>query len=389
VRWLLALAALGGCQTIFGLDKVGPPSNGDAGRDAKVFMDAPPAGTVCAGQAGAPLHICAPEATLTGLTYSISIDINTDDDSMCTFVDVMQNRQGALCVIAATDLTLEASGSITAHGSRPLVLVAMGTMTIAGTVDVSSHGAVVGAGGNYGCEYVPGQSQAAGSNTSGGGAGGSFGGRGGASGAPGNGGAQLAPAPIDPTTLTLVRGGCKGSSGGYDVNADIAPGGDSGGAVYLMAGTSLTISGKVVANGVGGAGGKPAIASCFPGGGGGGSGGLIMLDAPTSSISGLLMANGGGGGAGGSDQAAAGTNGTDPDPTKPAIAASGGIPTGDLTGGYGGAGSTLMPPLQGGPGSEDQTAGTGGGGGGGGGGQGVIRIFGTFAGGGTIVPAET
>ena len=388
MRWALALVALGGCQTIFGLDKVGPPGNGDGGLDAKVFTDAPPAGTVCAGQAGAPLHICAPEATLTGLAYSIAIDINTDDDSMCTFVDVMQNRQGALCVIAATDLTLASAGSITAHGSRPLVLVAMGTMTIAGTVDVSSHQGVLGAGANYpACVPVAAAQQAPGSSTSGGGTGGSFGSRGGAGGAPGNGGATIAAAPVDPTTLTLVRGGCPGGFGGFDNTVMRAAGGDSGGAVYLMAGTSIRITGGVFANGRGGNGGTPTVSSAYPGGGGGGSGGLIMLDAPAYTITGVLMANGGGGGAGGSDNMAAGSAGADPVAGMPVSAASGGVATGDGNGGDGGAGSTLQSPQQGGFGTDG--TGFGGGGGGGGGGKGVIRIFGSFAGGGTIVPAET
>jgi hypothetical protein len=384
VRWLCALIALGGCQTIFGLDHVGLPS-GDGGLDAKVYLDAPPAGIVCAGQMGAPLHECAPEAMLQGLTYSINIDIDTDMDGMCSRVEPAQNGQHELCLVLASDFTLAGNAKLTAHGSRPLVVVAMGRMTIAGTVDVSSHVGVLGAAANdASCITVAGQGQ--GFNAAGGGPGGSFGSRGGAGGLDGN-GVTLASPPVDPTTLAVVRGGCPGGAGGYDPEAQAAAGGDAGGAVYLMAGTSLTITGSVLANGRGGSVVKPMLMSSYPGGAGGGTGGLIMLDAPATTVTGVVMANGGGGGAGGSDGASAGNPGADPGPAMPTVAAAGGTSTGDGTGGSGGAGSTLQLPTQGGFGMS--SLGRDGGGGGGGGGQGVIRIFGSFNGGGTIVPAAT
>lgn len=389
--WLLALAVLGGCQSFFGLDHV-DPLKVDAALDAKIYMDAPPAGIVCAGVAGAPLHICAPMAMLQGVTYSTAIDINTDDDTMCTRVEPAQNRQHELCELIGTDLTIDAAGSITAHGSRPLVLVAMSTLTIAGVVDVSSHSGsnVIGAAADESsCTVKNGSVQGAGFNTSGGGAGGSFGSLGGAGGAPADGTALPASVGVDPTTLTLVRGGCIGGAGGTDHSLHTPAGGHSGGAVYLMGGASVSISGVVRANGSGGQGGASTIATDYAGGAGGGTGGLIMIDTPSLALSGgVLMANGGAGGAGCSDNAAAGGPGADPNPALPAVPAKGGTPTGDGTGGTGGNGSTQLPPQPGGFGDPSGMTHTGAGAGGGGG-KGIIRVFGSAVVGGTIVPAAT
>ena len=256
MRSVLALAALSGCQALFGVSPVDPKS--DASADAKVYLDAPPAGTVCAGVTGAPLHICAQEVLLQGLTYSSDVDIDTDAGTLCTRIEPAAGEQGELCEVIATDLTIQPGATVSAHGSRPLVLVAMGTLSIGGTVDVSSHASPDrrGAGADdAACPIANGSVQAPGASTSGGGAGGSFGGRGGAGGAPAGGVALMAPAPIDPATLTLVRGGCHGGAGGTDHSMHTAPGGHSGGAVYLMAGTMLQLAGKVLANGSGGAGG--------------------------------------------------------------------------------------------------------------------------------------
>ena len=385
---LFALAALGGCQAFFGLDHV-DPLKVDAALDAKIYMDAPPAGIVCAGVAGAPLHICAPEAMLQGVTYSTAIDINTDDDAMCTRVEAAQNRQQALCLLIATDLTIDSAGSLTAHGSRPLVVVAMNTLTIAGAVDVSSHSGsntIGAAADDSSCTIKNGSVQAAGTNTSGGGAGGSFGSLGGAGGAPAAGGALPASIGVDPTTLTLVRGGCIGGAGGTDHSGHTAAGGHSGGAVYLMGGTAVSISGAVRANGSGGQGGASTIATDYAGGAGGGTGGLIMIDTPSLTVTGVVMANGGAGGAGCSDNASAGGPGADP--SSPAIPAKGGVATGDGNGGTGGNGSTQLPPQPGGFGDPSGVT-QAGAGAGGGGGKGIIRVFGSAVVGGTIVPAAT
>jgi len=386
--WLVALGALTGCQVIFGVDHVHLV---DSGTDAtKIYLDAPPPGTLCAGQASSPLHICAPEATLQGVTYSTDVTIDTDVDAMCTTVAAATGMQGELCEVIATDLTIEGGARLTAAGSRPLVLVAMGTLTIAGTVDVSSHRTpdTRGAGADdASCDVRNGPVQASGTSTSGGGAGGSFGSLGGAGGAPAD-GVALMPSLGVGQGLALVRGGCRGGAGGTDHSGHTAVGGHSGGAVYLMAGTSVVITGAVLANGAAGAGGASTIATDYAGGAAGGSGGLIMLDTPSLSLSGVLMANGGGGGAGCSDNASAGNPGAEPKGGMPGVPAAGGGTTGDGTGGAGGAGATDSLPGPGGFGDPAGSLHTGAGGGGGGG-KGIIRVFGSAPVGGTIVPAAS
>ncbi len=115
-RWFVALGLLAGCQKLFGLDHI---ADGDAGIDAKIYLDAPPAGTVCAGVAGAPLHLCAQQAALQGLTYASNVTLNTDDDTMCTRVETPGPRQHAVCEVIAMDLMITSSATLRAHGSRP------------------------------------------------------------------------------------------------------------------------------------------------------------------------------------------------------------------------------------------------------------------------------
>jgi hypothetical protein len=104
----------------------------------------------------------------------------------------------------------------------------------------------------------------------------------------------IATAGAAPTGLRAgCRGGFGGSGGG---GSTVGVGGRGGGAVYLIAGTEIQISGLVTAYGGGGGGGDEK-----GGGAGGGSGGMIGLDAPvvTVAASGAVAANGGGGGEGG------------------------------------------------------------------------------------------
>lgn len=301
----------------------------------------------------------------------------TDNDPRCL---VKEGDDGftAYCVVAGSDVML--AGMFV--GDRPLVVLAVGTVTIADRVDVSAR--IVG-------------DPPAGSATDGvcnmgvaaveqiwGAAGGSFGCRG------GNGGRNDGDIPCntsctagDPIALdapTGLRGGCRGQSAA--VNG--AHGGLGGGALAVIAKTKIEITsgGSIDASGAGGAGGHP-IASGSPyiaGGAGGGSGGMIVLDAPEIDVTGLVFADGGGGGEGSTDSldglAGALPNGQERAP--------GGSST--LTGGDGGSGSHAAT-LDGESGAvQDGTFS----GGGGGGGAGVIWLHGAAdLGGGAISPEPT
>ena len=262
-----------------------------------------------------------------------------DTDSADCFVDK------GWCVIGATELSVSA---LRVTGSRPLVLVATGSITVDNMLDVASRrtGNTVELGAAASSPTcIPGQPAAHG----GGGAGGTFGGRG------GNGGVGTLNSAESGlvVSLTAFRGGCTGGDGAAN------SGGPSGGAVYLIARTRITVVGTINASG---AGGGP--------GGGGGSGGMIGLEAPTVSVTGSVFANGGGGGEGN------GTQGANPtSATSPAPGGSGG------TGGDGGAGSAGTTKT-GARGGDSAT-----GGGGGGGGAGFIVVIPSQPTGGTMSPA--
>jgi hypothetical protein len=280
------------------------------------------------------VRVCLDELPTQPLVLAFDATIATDDPAGCSASDTP-----SVCVLAGTDVFL--MGDVRATGARPLVILGLDTVLVAGSLDVASHDAP-GAGANAADCAAPDTGDRFG------GPGGSFGGRGGA------GASSATPLPADePREASALRGGCRGSTGSANGGTG-GEGGHGGGAVALLGGT-LTIFGTVNASGSGGRGGHSGGL-----GGGGGSGGMIVLDAPAITITGEVFANGGGGG--GSGLVLSGDPGDDPqradEPARGGATASG-------EGGNGSFGGTL----DGGDGGVV--------GGGGGGGAGVIRVFGS------------
>lgn len=289
---------------------MGVVADAAAAEDSAVIVDAPldaavipPDARACFGNL---VSICLTRLPTEPVLFAGSMPpLDTGVNTSCTQV-VAQNGGASLCVVAGTSVTV--ASSLTVVGGRPLVLIGTGTVSVTGVLDASSTqiGPRRGAGANpIGCPVnsVAGQGDTAGG---GGGAGGSFGiagGNGGDgdtndNGQPGGIADGGNAAPAQPSPLVL-RGGCPGGRGG--ASASDRPGGtggDGGGAIYLIAGTSITIAGDVFASGAGG-GATSTTTGIEQGGGGGGAGGMIVLDAPAIDAPGRVVANGGAGGGGG------------------------------------------------------------------------------------------
>jgi len=346
------------------------------------------------GSDGAPcvpgfLDLCNQTAQSTSLNFTSAKMLDTDRDQLCHRIS--QPGGGEVCLVYATVINITSTGSITAFGSRPLVLASSSTMTIDGTIDVGSHagpnGGQRGPGANAmtGCTFAGNPADDSGGG--GGGAGGSFtlpGGDGGtgdndnSSPPTGTAAAGLHGAT---TTISVLRGGCAGQTGGDEStmfgSGRGGRGGSSGGALYLFARQSLTITGNVRATGAGGGGGDVQA-----GGGGGGSGGLVVIESPSITISGQISANGGGGGQGGgriSGNDFSGNPGTDGNLGATAAAGGSGAASGDQRLGFGGAGGALSAAVNGT--TEDFGAG------GGGGAAGAIKLLGQQQVSGAISPA--
>jgi hypothetical protein len=319
------------------------------GAPAPLEVDAPEIPCVVGG-----LDLCLfspPQAPLT-----VDVDFSVDTSRDCNLV-VYAPPAPSVCVIYASEIHV--SATLSASGSRALVLAATGLIEITGDVDVSSYRALgnVGAGAdNASCEY-----NAAGAY--GGTAGGSFAGKGGngGNGVGGNGTANLGAIATSAITIPeTVRGGCRGGAGGAH----------SGGAVWFASASEIRVqsSGHVLANGAGGRGGLGGFGE---GTGGGGSGGMIRLAAPHLVIAGLLTANGGGGAEGidgeGNNMSASGTDGTAGTSRAPGGA---GMSANGGDGGDGGAGTSPDGTIGG---NGTGTTSTGGGGGGG---AGFVQLLG-------------
>jgi hypothetical protein len=371
-------------------------STADAGGDIDAGIDgAPPDGAFCLGDhlVGS---ICLSRAPTAPVTLSSATPINSAVIAPGGCTELRPQAGGpALCIISGTTITVPVSATLRAFSvvtdggttaTNPLVLIASQSISIEGAIDVASHVdasiatmPVLGAGARtaVGCAAIgvdgtQGRLSGQGDSFGGGGAaGGSLGSLGGAGGFGGSSNNVAHGNPVAGTDPTLLVGGCPGGRGG-DGEGDGGgggTGGGGGGAVYLLAGDSIAIAGKINASGAGGGQGKPGMFSAG-GGGGGGSGGVIGLEAPRIMLTGTLFANGGGGasGSGGND---VDTGASGSDPTSAAVAAPGAA--GNDGGGAGGAGSV---------GAGTGAAARNGSmfresaGGGGGGGAGMIRVFG-------------
>jgi hypothetical protein len=365
MRLLVATLALAGCS------KVNPdfcPSHPDDPRCGGTLIDsgmgsdsggsdAVDSGNGCLG-AGV-FEICPMGAAMTAKTLSGAIDTN---GSMCHSTQLWKTSgQTPSCFIVGTSITVS---NVTVTGSRPLVLVATGTITVTGHLDASSRQNPTQTGpgqpatpcGTFG---APGDDTGAGG---GGGASLAATGAGGGNGGSGNAGAAAAGTAYMPFLTVppgLLRAGCTGSRGG-DGQGIGGTGGRGGGAVYLAAST-ISLGAAAVVN-VSGAG--AAAPGKSAGGGGGGSGGMLLLHAADFSITAgaKLVANGGAGSSGGDgNNAGNGNPGGDPDPLNPMTQAAGG----QNPGGKGGDGYALGMPAENGANGVSSTAGGGGGGAGG------------------------
>jgi hypothetical protein len=337
--------------------------------------DAAPGDTALpdAEEAGAPLPFQPSNVTFASIDAQVAMAQAESVTTSCTVATTMSDPGGGDCfqspIVAVTQpdgssvnlvvvqsLTVAAGAVVRVTGEVPLVLVALGDITLSGTIDAHSALLNVGPGGG-----PPAASDAVGMGTGGGsagsgadaigGSGGSFCGLGGY-----GGGATAAATPAMPYGNADDRPLAGGSSGG---GGDVGSGA-GGGAVQIVSAGTITVATGGAIN-TGGEGGPIGGLAADQNAGGGGSGGAILLEATTVVVAGNLAANGGGGGG---DYA----NPDGADATADATPAAGGAGgTDDAAGGDGSAGST--------PSGGAGTAGTGGlNSGGGGGGAGRIRI---------------
>lgn len=382
--WLVTAIALVGCT------KQNPdfcpnhPDDPRCGGMVDAGTDTPPdaetdGGTSCYGSGA--FEVCPMGAATGSVTLTGALD--TSASTQCHVGQLWKAAgQPESCFIVGQDVTIQ---NVTVTGTRPLVIVASGDLTLSGHLDAASHIATQtptegpgsinpGTCGTYGAPAM--------ALPAGGGAGASFaadGGNGGNGGAGENGvnagGTRyLAFLATPPGTL---RAGCRGQQGQAGQGSG-GVGGFGGGALYL-AGSKITLGASAIINASGAGGGAGAKTA---GGGGGGSGGMIILHASELTIASgaIVVANGGSGGTGGNNVAAGtGTRGNDPDPTNPMTPAPG--PSG--AGGAGGAGFAIGSAATSG---SDGLAGQAGGGGGGGGGYVQSNLPLTNA---TVSPAAT
>ena len=217
-----------------------------------------------------------------------------------------------LAVLHVSTFAVSGGATVRVLGSRPLVVVASGVISINGVLDAGARRATPGAGGNDAMtgSGAGGIGKHSGTYFDSGAGGGGFG-----SVAAAGGGATC-----NTTCGSTITGGAAGTPNGDLVSALIGgsgggnpatsascgatTGGAGGGAVQLSSPTSIAIGsgGGVLAGGGGGDGGVNCNGGTWGAGGGGGSGGGIVLQAPVIMNQGVLAANGGGGGGG------AGTN---------------------------------------------------------------------------------
>lgn len=306
-------------------------------------------------------------------------------------------------------------GNLLLVGETPVVMVA-DTISITGDFQVRAENRTGDSpGADVECGSGLGTNGDSDSNSNGyrGGSGGGYGGAGG-DGGDAKGTTRVAGGTANGTdSISPLRGGCSGGRGGRPALSffrdGASGGGAGGGAIQLVARTSITVSGTLSAPGHGG--GTYYTPSCGTnqaGGSGGGSGGSIFLESPSISVTGNISALGGAGGEGrdrgggslcnlgrGNTRASAAGQSAFPltgqGSPDPAVGGS----TSNQDGGNGGDGSAKDASSPGLVGGDGRSIGGGNdsGGGGGGGGTGRIRLRAVggspVIGGNVIPPART
>jgi hypothetical protein len=288
----LAVFALAGCNSVLGITDITVGSAGGSDGASGKCLNAPNDGALFMGCPAAPSG-----------QLTIQANIDTDNDPSCDKIG--QGSAAPLVCMIAADSIVVPTGHHFVSGGNALVLVAATTIDVQGTLDASGSPTTTPVTGSV-CNNVSSGSIAA-SGTCGGGGGGAFGDVSGTGGAGGTANAEGGNGASGISSIIVVRAGCPGAGGGaLDPFGPTSQGGIPGGAIYMIAGTSITVetAGIVLANGGGGGG-----AASTEGGGGGASGGLIGFDSLVVDIQGTVTADGGGGGGGGG--AADGDNGGD------------------------------------------------------------------------------
>jgi hypothetical protein len=352
MRWAALIAVLvGGCHFgIRGVDGGDDQTSDDAGVEDLALGVSPsddmggflpshvPPGTLNPGGADLPPGITAIDTT--GLTIN-----GQPPPAGVQLVPVPNHNEWAVMTIGGW--TVDKNVKVT--GMRALIIVAARKVDVVATIDGSADHLTAGPGATLGGKGGDGTAQTGGSGDSGGGGAGF--GSAGAQGGDGSGVGGGAAGSSYGDTRTFFGGGSPGGIGGGapDCQANEMTkgrGGAGGGAIQISSAVEVAIeaTGGINVAGGGGTGGCGSLASAA---GGGGSGGTVFLESPTVTVLGKLTANGGGGGGAGSgngnNDGSDGSNGAlSAMPAKGGSAGGGGIFTssngGD--GGNGAAGTT-------------------------------------------------
>ncbi len=232
--------------------------------------------------------------------------IQTDDGGMLPsdnagayqYTELTQQSGPKLGVFTVKSLTIMAGATAVAQGADALVIVAIDQITVQGNLYGNSqfqNGGRIGPGAvdlakpNSNGVGLGGGGGATGDRSAGGGG---FCGKGGGGATlltgPALGGVSYGTAALSPLLV--------GSSGGDGALAGAESA--SGGAIQLVAGNSITVSGVIHVGGKGGGAGAMYQPGSSQEAAGGGSGGAILLESQVVTVTGTLAANGAGGGQG-------------------------------------------------------------------------------------------
>ncbi|MBT8495938.1 MAG: hypothetical protein KJO07_23035 [Deltaproteobacteria bacterium] len=305
VRLLLALILVGGCGfdsaiNVVAVDGGDNPVPGCAQWQERLFFDP----CVLSDPGDATLDLSNPGQYL--FNSSARALVGPDLEPIAVDTVVIDSTDPALVVLNVGGLSVGRFAELRLEGNRPVVIASWSSIAVAGIVSArSSYGDGLGAGANTGSCSELGMPQL-GPNGGGGGGGAGFGGPGGDGGSGSDGAAAGATGGAGFST-SILRGGCPGGDGADVGEGAVGTGGAGGGALLLLATTSISISGTIHAGGQAGRG-----ATRPNGGGGAGSGGMIGLVAPLVDLTEdvVLASNGGGGGEGGNADSSMGGTGS-------------------------------------------------------------------------------
>src|ERR1700712_4342148 len=138
MRGLLVVFALSGCDIVFHIDKIPGGGSGDLLDASEPKADTPGPACSLVGDYG-PNHagfVSYCVRTESDATLDLGGPFDTTANPKCDYVATTGAETARVCVVSAHVISV--TGTLVVSGDKPLVIAALDTITITGSIDITA-----------------------------------------------------------------------------------------------------------------------------------------------------------------------------------------------------------------------------------------------------------